>query len=378
MNRQVQQSPLSVGNRVVIKVGSSLLVDAATGTLNRPWLKSLVGEVVRLKKRGQQVMLVSSGAIALGRRYLNFRSDQRRLEEHQAAAAAGQILLAHAYQDLLDVHDIKVAQVLLTPDDTEDRRRYLNARSTLETLLGLGVVPVINENDTVATEEIRYGDNDRLAARVSEMTSADCLVLLSDVDGLYKADPATTPGATLIPEIHEITAELELICGSSRTEYGSGGMATKLAAARICMSAGCATLIANGLQLDALLAVENGGLCTWFLPNKTPLAARKQWIAGTLTTRGTLTIDAGAEHALSEGKSLLPVGVVAVDGQFGRGDAVSIKGSSGRELGRGLAAYDSDEAQVIRGQRSQDTEPLLGYRGRDEIIHRDNLVLLDG
>ena len=230
----------------------------------------------------------------------------------------------------------------------------------------------------MATEEIRYGDNDRLAARVSEMTSADCLVLLSDVDGLYKADPATTPGATLIPEIHEITEELELICGSSRTEYGSGGMATKLAAARICMSAGCATLIANGLQLDALLAVENGGLCTWFLPNKTPLAARKQWIAGTLTTRGTLTIDAGAEHALSEGKSLLPVGVVAVDGQFGRGDAVSIKGSSGRELGRGLAAYDSDEAQVIQGQRSQDIEPLLGYRGRDEIIHRDNLVLLDG
>lgn len=377
MNRQAQQSQLSAGKRVVIKIGSSLLVDTAAGTLNRPWLESLAGEVVRLKQRGQQVMLVSSGAIALGRRYLNFASDQRRLEEHQAAAAAGQIVLAHAYQDLLDRHNIKVAQVLLTPDDTEDRRRYLNARSTLETLLALGVVPVINENDTVATQEIRYGDNDRLAARVSEMTSADCLVLLSDVDGLYESDPATNPDAVLIPEVHEITPELESICGSSRTEYGSGGMATKLAAARICMSAGCATLIASGLELAPLLAVENGGPCTWFLPNKTPLAARKQWIAGTLATRGALTIDAGAERALNEGKSLLPVGVVAVDGRFSRGDAVSIKGSSGCELGRGLAAYDSDDAQVIRGQRSQDIERLLGYRGRDEMIHRDNLVLLD-
>ncbi len=377
MNRQAQQSQLSAGKRVVIKIGSSLLVDTAAGTLNRPWLESLAGEVVRLKQRGQQVLLVSSGAIALGRRYLNFASDQRRLEEHQAAAAAGQIVLAHAYQDLLDRHNIKVAQVLLTPDDTEDRRRYLNARSTLETLLALGVVPVINENDTVATQEIRYGDNDRLAARVSEMTSADCLVLLSDVDGLYESDPATNPDAVLIPEVHEITPELESICGSSRTEYGSGGMATKLAAARICMSAGCATLIASGLELAPLLAVENGGPCTWFLPNKTPLAARKQWIAGTLATRGALTIDAGAERALNEGKSLLPVGVVAVDGRFSRGDAVSIKGSSGCELGRGLAAYDSDDAQVIRGQRSQDIERLLGYRGRDEMIHRDNLVLLD-
>lgn len=377
MNRQAQQSQLSAGKRVVIKIGSSLLVDTAAGTLNRPWLESLAGEVVRLKQRGQQVMLVSSGAIALGRRYLNFASDQRRLEEHQAAAAAGQIVLAHAYQDLLDRHNIKVAQVLLTPDDTEDRRRYLNARSTLETLLALGVVPVINENDTVATQEIRYGDNDRLAARVSEMISADCLVLLSDVDGLYESDPATNPDAVLIPEVHEITPELESICGSSRTEYGSGGMATKLAAARICMSAGCATLIASGIELAPLLAVENGGPCTWFLPNKTPLAARKQWIAGTLATRGALTIDAGAERALNEGKSLLPVGVVAVDGRFSRGDAVSIKGSSGCELGRGLAAYDSDDAQVIRGQRSQDIERLLGYRGRDEMIHRDNLVLLD-
>jgi glutamate 5-kinase len=377
MNRQAQQSQLSAGKRVVIKIGSSLLVDTAAGTLNRPWLESLAGEVVRLKQRGQQVLLVSSGAIALGRRYLNFASDQRRLEEHQAAAAAGHIVLAHAYQDLLDRHNIKVAQVLLTPDDTEDRRRYLNARSTLETLLALGVVPVINENDTVATQEIRYGDNDRLAARVSEMTSADCLVLLSDVDGLYESDPATNPDAALIPEVHEITPELESICGSSRTEYGSGGMATKLAAARICMSAGCATLIASGLELAPLLAVENGGPCTWFLPNKTPLAARKQWIAGTLATRGALTIDAGAERALNEGKSLLPVGVVAVDGRFSRGDAVSIKGSSGCELGRGLAAYDSDDAQVIRGQRSQDIERLLGYRGRDEMIHRDNLVLLD-
>lgn len=248
--------------RIVIKIGSSLLVEAESGRLNRDWLESLADEIVRLRARGQQVLIVSSGAIALGRPYLGLSCEQTRLEDHQAAAAAGQILLAHAYQDLLDARNVRVAQILLTLDDTENRRRYLNARSTVETLLSLGVVPVINENDTVATQEIRYGDNDRLAARVADMISADCLILLSDVDGLYSADPMRDPDAVLIPEVHEITAEIEALAGTSRTAFGSGGMVTKLAAARICMAAGCATLIANGRRLTPLAAIESGSPCT--------------------------------------------------------------------------------------------------------------------
>lgn len=364
--------------RVVVKIGSSLLVERDTGRLHRRWLESLAGEIVRLRGRDQQVVLVSSGAIALGRRYLGLRRDQRKLEELQAAAAAGQIILAHAYQDLLNAHDIKVAQVLLTLDDTESRRRYLNARNTLETLLELGVVPVINENDTVATQEIRYGDNDRLAARVAEMVSADCLVLLSDVNGLYDADPATNAGARLIPQVREITPEIEALAGMSRTEFGSGGMITKLVAARIGLHAGCATVIASGKRLEPLAAIEAGEPCTWFIPQRTPLAARKQWIAGTLRPRGHLVIDEGAEKALAAGKSLLPVGVVAVEGRFERGDAVTVRNGQGRDLARGLVAYGSDEARRIRGRRSEEIEQLLGYRGRDELIHRDNLALLNG
>lgn len=364
--------------RIVIKIGSSLLVEAESGRLNRDWLESLADEIVRLRARGQQVLIVSSGAIALGRPYLGLSREQTRLEDHQAAAAAGQILLAHAYQDLLDARNVRVAQILLTLDDTENRRRYLNARSTVETLLSLGVVPVINENDTVATQEIRYGDNDRLAARVADMISADCLILLSDVDGLYSADPARDPDAVLIPEVHEITAEIEALAGTSRTAFGSGGMVTKLAAARICMAAGCATLIANGRRLTPLAAIESGSPCTWFIPRKTPRAARKQWIAGSLTVRGRLIIDAGAEHALAEGGSLLPVGVVAVEGEFERGDAISVATGDGRDVARGLAAYSSADAAIIQGCRSDEIERLLGYAGRDEIIHRDDMVLLDG
>ncbi len=364
--------------RVVIKIGSALLVDSGSGRLNRAWLESLADEVVRLRERGQQVLVVSSGAIALGRRYLGLSTEQARLEDHQAAAAAGQIQLAHAYQDLLDGRGISVAQVLLTLDDTEDRRRYLNARSTLATLLRLGVVPVINENDTVATQEIRYGDNDRLGARVAEMVSADCLVLLSDVDGLYTADPTTHSDAELISEVHEITPDLEARAGASSTPFGTGGMATKLAAARICMAAGCATLIANGHRLAPIRAIESGAPCTWFVPRKSPRAARKQWIAGSLTSRGRLIIDAGAERALASGGSLLPVGVVGVEGDFERGDAISVTTGDGREIARGLAAYSSVDAGLIQGRRSDEIESLLGYGGRDEIIHRDDLVLLDG
>ncbi len=368
---------LGNAQRIVVKVGSSLLVDFATGHLDRNWLGSLAGEIARLAARNQEVVVVSSGAIALGRRYLGLTREQRRLEQQQAAAAAGQVMLAHAYQDLLGEHGIKVAQMLLTLGDTESRRRYLNARSTLETLLAAGVVPIINENDSVATEEIRYGDNDRLAARVAAMCSADCLVLLSDVDGLFEADPASAPDAALIPLVEKITPDIEARAGASSTEYGSGGMATKLAAAKICMPAGCATVIANGHRPRPLSDIESGGRCTWFLPATTPQIARKRWIGGALETSGALVIDTGAEHSLRNGKSLLPVGILAVDGKFQRGDAVVIRNHEGRDLARGLVAYSDAEVRRIKGKRSADTETALGYRGRDEVVHRDNLVLID-
>ena len=367
---------LADASRVVVKIGSSLLVDAASGHLNLDWLGSLAEGIVRMRARGQQVILVSSGAIALGRPYLGMKRTQRLLEENQAAAAAGQVILAHAYQEIFAHFDVKIAQVLLTPDDTESRRRYLNARNTLETLLSLEAIPVINENDTVATQEIRYGDNDRLAARVAEMVSADVLVLLSDVNGLYSADPGASPDADFIPEVTAITNEIAAMAGEARTPFGSGGMATKVAAARICMSAGCATVIATGQEPQPLQRIEQGEICTWFLPASTPLAARKQWIAGTLTPAGTLSVDPGAEKALLLGKSLLSVGVVGVAGHFERGDAVTIRSASGRNLAHGLVAYDSDEATALVGRQSDEFENILGYRGRKELVHRDNLVLL--
>jgi glutamate 5-kinase len=369
---------LAEARRVVVKIGSSLLIDADSGRLNLPWLESLADDIQRICKRGQQLLVVSSGAIALGSRYLGLSAEQRRLEDLQAAAASGQILLAHSYQNLLDQRGLKIAQILLTLEDTENRRRYLNARSTLETLLKLGVVPVINENDTVATQEIRYGDNDRLAARVAAMVSADCLLLLSDVDGLYDGDPAVNADAGLISEVHDITPAIESLAGEARTQFGSGGMVTKLAAAKICMASGCATAISSGRRMRPVTALESGGPCTWFIPKDTPRAARKQWIAGTLTPRGSLVIDAGAEQALRGGGSLLPVGVIEVEGDFGRGDAITVHGSDGRDIARGLTTYSSDDARLIQGRRSKNIEELLGYAGRDEIIHRDNLVLLDG
>jgi glutamate 5-kinase len=374
--RRTGRSRLREASRIVVKVGSSLLVESGTGRLHRKWLASLASEVARLRSRDQQVVLVSSGAIALGRRYLGLRPEQRKLEEQQAAAAAGQIILAHAYQELLNRHDIRVAQVLLTLEDTESRRRYLNGRNTLHTLLELGAVPVINENDTVATAEIRYGDNDRLGARVAEMVSADCLVLLSDVDGLYDSDPARNAVAKLIPEVREITPDITALAGASSTEFGSGGMVTKLIAARIALSAGCATVIASGRRLRPLRAIEEGKPCTWFVTERSPLAARKKWIAGMLKPRGHLVIDAGAEKALTAGRSLLAVGVVGVDGTFERGDAVTVRNREGRDLARGLVAYGSEETRRIQGRRSEEIEQLLGYRGRDELIHRDNLALL--
>jgi glutamate 5-kinase len=369
-------TPLKGARRVVVKVGSALLVDQQTGRLNRAWLETLVEDLRRLRRRGQQVILVSSGAIALGRRQLRLPDGVLPLEHKQAAAAVGQIRLAHAYKELLEDDQITVAQVLLTLQDSEQRRRYLNARATLNALLELGAIPVINENDTVATSEIRYGDNDRLAARVAQMASADCLVLLSDVDGLYSADPNRDPAAEFLPEVRSITPQIEAMAGGSASALGSGGMATKIAAARIAVAAGCHMCIAPGNHKHPLKRIEAGARCTWFVPEASPIAARKQWIVGVLKPSGTLRIDAGAVAALRRGRSLLPAGVVAAIGDFERGDAVNVESAAGETLARGLSAYSAADVLRIMGKRSSEFEPLLGFRGRDEIIHRDDLVLV--
>ena len=366
---------LREARRLTVKVGSALLVDSKTGRLNRSWLESLGDDLARAAKRGQQIIVVSSGAIALGRRHLGLASGRLRLEESQAAAAVGQIRLARAWQEILEERGLTVAQVLLTFEDTEERQRYLNARATLNTLLSLGAVPVINENDTVTTAEIRYGDNDRLAARVAQMASSECLVLLSDIDGLYTADPGRDPTARFIPEVREITAEIEVMASGPTSGLGSGGMSTKVAAARIAVGAGTSLCIASGRRPHPLRAVEEGERCSWFLPGSNPVAVRKQWIAGLLKPRGRLLIDGGAASALGRGKSLLPAGVVRVTGRFERGDALSVI-IDGQELARGLSAYSSADAALIAGRRSSEIEALLGYRGREEIIHRDDLVML--
>jgi glutamate 5-kinase len=369
-------TPLTQARRIVVKVGSALLVDAESGRVNRAWLETLVEDLLRLRKRGQRLILVSSGAIALGRRRLGLKHGTLRLEESQAAAAVGQIRLAHAYKELLESHEVTVAQVLLTLEDSEHRRRYLNARATLESLLELGALPVINENDTVATAEIRYGDNDRLAARVAQMTGADCLVLLSDVDGLYSADPNKEPGARFIHEVRQITPEIEAMAGRSASALGSGGMSAKILAARIAVAAGCHMCIAAGAHRHPLRRIEEGADCTWFVPTATPAGARKQWIAGTLRPAGAITIDAGALRALLEGKSLLPAGVTAARGRFDRGDTVSVLSADGAEVARGIIAYSDADAARIMGRRSAEIADLLGFRGRDEMIHRDDLVLM--
>ena len=366
---------LRSARRVVVKVGSALLVDAATGRLNRDWLAALAEDLAAVRRGGQELVVVSSGAIALGRGPLQLAAGRLRLEESQAAAAVGQIRLAHAWTEVLEQTGLTVAQVLLTLGDTEQRRRYLNARGTLFTLLRLGAVPVINENDTVATAEIRYGDNDRLAARVAQMLSADCLVLLSDVDGLYSADPARDAGATLIQQVARITPEIEAMAGGVSSAVGSGGMATKLAAAKISLAAGCHMCVANGRETHPLRRIAEGARCTWFVAEASPLTVRKQWIAGSLQPVGELHVDAGAVRALRDGRSLLPAGVTKVGGRFDRGDPVVVRGPDGAEVARGLCAYSNGDAERIRGRRSSDLEELLGFRGRDEMIHRDDLVL---
>jgi glutamate 5-kinase len=376
IDRKSAARHLSEAKRVVVKVGSALLVDAEKGRLNRTWLEGFAADVARLHKRGQEVILVSSGAIALGRRHLGLAPGKLRLEESQASAAVGQIRLAHAYKELLDVHEITVAQILLTLGDTEQRRRYLNARGTLNTLLSLGAVPVINENDTVATAEIRYGDNDRLAARVAQMVGADCLVLLSDIDGLYTANPQVNPNAEFISRVLEISPEIEAMAGGVTSDMGTGGMQTKIAAAKIAVGAGCHLCIAKGAVEHPLKRIEEGARCTWFVPTSTPVATRKQWIAGTLKPSGAIAVDDGAVRALMGGKSLLPAGVTKAVGRFERGDTVSILGPDGIEVARGICAYSDGDAARIIGRKSADIEKVLGFRGRDEIVHRDDLVLL--
>jgi glutamate 5-kinase len=378
---------LVAAKRLVVKIGSALLV-REDGEIRRGWLDTLVADVARCRARGQEVILVTSGAIAIGRRHLGLRGRVPRLEEKQAAAATGQIRLAHAYQEALARHRITVAQILLTPDDTEERRRHLNARATFAQLLALGAVPVVNENDTVATAEIRFGDNDRLAARVAQMTSADMLVLLSDIDGLYTADPRRNPDARHVPLVREINPEIAAMAGAAPPGYSSGGMVTKLTAARIAVHAGCAMLIAEGEPrgdpagkfpggAGPLAAIEAGARATLFVPGGEPRSARKAWIAGAVNPAGTLIVDDGAIRALRQGKSLLPAGVVAVEGVFERGDCIIVRGRAASEIGRGLSAYASADISLIAGHKSDEIEAILGYRGRHEIIHRDDLVVTE-
>ena len=368
-------SRLHHAQRIVVKIGSALLVEGQDGRIRRSWLNSLADDIAMLRDRGCEVVIVTSGAIAIGRRHLGLAAGVLRLDDSQAAAAAGQARLVHAYQEALGRHNTGTAQLLLTLDDTEDRRRYINALNTLNRLLKLGAVPVVNENDTIATNEIRFGDNDRLSARVAMMASADTLIVLSDVDGLYERDPRDDPDAGLIPEVTGITPRIEAMAGRPRPGESSGGMKTKLIAAGIAITAGCHMVISNGRVNHPLRAILNDRPCTWFLARDNPAGARKRWIAGALKPAGAITVDAGALAALNRGRSLLPAGVTGVDGTFQKGDAVIIRGPDGREIARGLVAYSRVDAESIAGHKSSEIERLLGYRGREELIHRDDLVI---
>ncbi|MEO4001080.1 glutamate 5-kinase [Mesorhizobium sp. CAU 1732] len=365
---------LSSFNRITVKIGSALLVDRKAG-LKREWLASLVADVADLSSKGADVLVVSSGAIALGRTILGLQSRALRLEESQAAAAVGQIALAGAWSEELSRQGLKSGQVLVTLGDTEERRRYLNARATISTLLKLKAVPVINENDTVATSEIRYGDNDRLAARVATMMGSDLLVLLSDIDGLYDAPPAHNPDARFIPLVERITPEIEAMAGAAASEFSRGGMRTKLDAGKIATTAGTTMVITAGDRLNPLAAIDAGERATWFKASATPVRGFKTWIAGNLEPAGRITVDAGAVRALLSGKSLLPAGVTLVSGQFSRGDTVAILDAAGGEIARGLVAYDAADAVRIAGLKTAEIETVLGYEARSAMVHRDDMVM---
>ena len=368
------RKPLEKYRRIVIKIGSALLVDRRTG-LKKQWLNALCADIAALRAKGVEVLVVSSGAIALGRSVLDLAPGLLKLEESQAAAAVGQIALARAWSESLSADEIVAGQILLTLGDTEERRRYLNARATISQLLKMGAVPIINENDTVATTEIRYGDNDRLAARVATMTGADLLVLLSDIDGLYTAPPHLDPDARFLETIPAITPQIEAMAGGAASELSRGGMRTKIDAGKIATGAGCAMIIASGKVDHPLQAIGEGARSSWFAPSGSPVTARKTWIAGQLLPAGSLAVDVGAETALRSGKSLLPAGVREVTGSFSRGDTIAIIGAEGREIARGLAGYDADEARQIAGRKSAEIAPILGYAGRAAMVHRDDMVM---
>ncbi len=370
---RISAPDIRAAKRLVVKIGSALLVDRQTG-LKIDWLRGLAEDVVAAKARGTDVILVSSGSIALGRRVLGLPDGALALEQSQAAAAVGQIRLARAYEEVLAPHGITTAQVLVTLDDTEDRRRYLNSRATMETLLGLGVVPIVNENDTVATDEIRFGDNDRLAAQIAVTVEADQLVLLSDVDGFYSANPKEDPTAQRFDLVEEITPAIEAMAGDPISGLSKGGMKTKLLAAKTAVAGGCAMAIMEGSVLRPLKALAEGANRTWFVAERDPQAARKRWIAA-MKPRGEVTVDAGAVTALAAGKSLLPAGVKKVTGSFGRGDPVAILGPDGVVLGKGLVRYTAAEAKAIAGHRSGEIEAILGYAGRAALVHRDDMVV---
>ncbi|KQY36598.1 glutamate 5-kinase [Rhizobium sp. Root483D2] len=369
-----QRKPLEKYRRIVIKIGSALLVDRKTG-LKKQWLNAMCADIAALRSKGVEVLVVSSGAIALGRSVLDLAPGALKLEESQAAAAVGQIALARAWSESLSADEIVAGQILLTLGDTEERRRYLNARATISQLLKMRAVPIINENDTVATTEIRYGDNDRLAARVATMAGADLLVLLSDIDGLYTAPPHLDPDAQFLETIAEITPDIEAMAGGAASELSRGGMRTKIDAGKIATGAGCAMIIASGKVDHPLSAIGEGARSSWFAPSGSPVTARKTWIAGQLLPAGSLAIDAGAETALRSGKSLLPAGVRQVTGSFSRGDTIAIIGAEGREIARGLAGYDADEARQIAGKKSAEIAVILGYAGRAAMVHRDDMVM---
>ena len=362
--------------RLTIKIGSALLVDGKSGKLRSAWLADLAEDIAALKADGREIVIVSSGAIALGRRLLGLDAIELPLEQSQAAASAGQIALSQAWAEALGRHGIVTGQILITPNITEERRYYLNARTTIATLLSLGAVPIINENDSVATAEIRYGDNDRLSARVATMIEADCLVLLSDIDGLYTAPPAKDPTATHLPEVAAITPTIEAMAGGAASHLSRGGMTTKVEAGKIATQAGTAMIIAKGTENHPLKALTDGTRHTLFHPAQSRAQARKRWIMGTLALSGTLQIDAGAAKALLTGKSLLPIGVTKVTGLFERGDAVAITDPDGVEIARGLASLDSEDARLVMGKRSQTVIELLGAGNRSALVHRDNMVLV--
>ena len=370
-------SVIGSARTIVIKIGSSILVDDDHHAVNAGWLTGIAEDIAALQRDGKNVVVVSSGAIALGSHVLGIDGRVLALEEKQAAAAAGQVVLAHAWSAALAAHDIRAAQILLSPDDTETRRRHLNARATMSTLISLCAVPVVNENDTVATAEIRFGDNDRLAARVAAMISADLLILLSDVDGLYSANPRNTGDATHIAEVTTLSDDILNMAGTANADYASGGMVTKLEAARIAMAAGCGMIICDGRVQQPLSRLADGGRHTMFRPEDSPLTARKRWIGGALTPKGTLRVDSGAETALRKGRSLLPAGVTAARGQFDRGDLIAVENASGQVIANGLSAYSLADTQIILGHKSREIERLLGYRGRDELVHADDLVIFD-